>query len=374
MKKAFLQALAVLGMCAPPVYLVAQSPAPQTYKLVAEAAGPDLKMAISIYRDGARERIEQTLNGSQMTTLFNFQTHTVCWINWFNSGRCSAGRYLSSRAPVSEDPITGTADFLAQCSANRKHKAVRTENVNGISTRLEEFEASAKPASAEVWPTRVWLAEPGDYLVKLEGIGQDGRPTVLFEIKQLSFERPPASLFETPANCPMTDSEMDESGEIRAHSETSVNVQGTGTADLGKDTMNSSVSVSSSTAKTQTPAANAQITAVILTAVEVPDSVPGRRKLQVTGTVKTDGPATIWYRFYANIGGVEFSGGQNGTATVTASGEVTITKDALFQTSNRGEMRLQAIVQTPGRRNSAVISNVVPFDVSFGVPGAAPQH
>jgi hypothetical protein len=71
---------------------------------------------------------------------------------------------------------------------------------------------------------------------------------------------------------------------------------------------------------------------------------------------------------------VEFSGGQNGTATVTASGEVTITKDALFQTSKRGEMRLQAIVQTPGRRNSAVISNVVPFDVSFGVPGAAPQH
>ena len=67
MKKALLQALAVLGMYALPVYLVAQSPAPQTYKLVAEAAGPDLKMAISIYRDGARERIEQTLNGSQMT-------------------------------------------------------------------------------------------------------------------------------------------------------------------------------------------------------------------------------------------------------------------------------------------------------------------
>jgi hypothetical protein len=138
--------------------------------------------------------------------------------------------------------------------------------------------------------------------------------------------------------------------------------------------MNSSVSVSSSTTKTQTPAANAKITAVILTAVEVHDSVPGRRKLQVTGTVKTDGPATIWYRFYANIGGVEFPGGQNGTATVTASGEVTITKDALFLTSKRGEMRLQAIVQTPGRRNSAVISNVVPFDVSFGVSGAAPQH
>jgi len=67
MKKALLQALAVLGMYALPVYLVAQPPAPQTYKLVAEAAGPDLKMAISIYRDGARERIEQTLNGSQMT-------------------------------------------------------------------------------------------------------------------------------------------------------------------------------------------------------------------------------------------------------------------------------------------------------------------
>jgi len=36
-KETLLQALAVLGMFALPGYLVAQSPAPQTYKLVAEA-------------------------------------------------------------------------------------------------------------------------------------------------------------------------------------------------------------------------------------------------------------------------------------------------------------------------------------------------
>jgi hypothetical protein len=235
MKKVLLMLLLITGVYGQRSDLSAQSTTPQTYKLVAEASTAGQKAVLSIYRDGSKERVELAVNGSQMITLFDFQAHKVCWINWFNSGMCSAGRYLSSRAPGSQDPITGTADLLAQLPGNRNHKLVRMEKVNGIPARMEEFEGGTKPASADLWPARVWFAEPGNFLLKLEGMDGNGKPVVLFEVKQFSLEKPGASLFAPPADCPMTDSEMDDSGTIRAHAEMKTSVKVDGSADLNKD-------------------------------------------------------------------------------------------------------------------------------------------
>jgi hypothetical protein len=112
------------------------------------------------------------------------------------------------------------------------------------------------------------------------------------------------------------------------------------------------------TAAPAAPAPNAKLTAVTLKAVEQPYPGPCGRKLEVTGNLNADGPAS----FYSNIGGVEFSGGQNGTIQVEGAGSATMVKDATFQANKDGELRLQAAVQgANGRHGGVTISNVVPF-------------
>jgi hypothetical protein len=356
----------ILAACLAPS-LGAQSVSPTTYTLVMEATASDQKIPFTIYRDGDRERIEMGSPGSQMATLMDFGTHKVYWVNSF-SGRqsCSAGKYLSVRAPVGQDPITGTKDSLAAMPAAAQRKFIRREVVNGIPARLEEITGSAKPASPDdVQPAHIWLAEAGGFMVKLEGKGKDGRPATILEVKRFSTAKPEPSLLAVPSNCPMTQSEMDDTGEMRAHGEATITAHASGEVNLGDQTKHSTGSASMETGKAPAPAVsnpNAKLTAVILDAVEQPYPGPCGRKLAVSGTVKTDGPATIWYRFYSNIGGVEFSGGQNGTITVDGSGSATMVKDATFQTNKEGEFRLQAAVQGDnGRHGGVTISNVVPF-------------
>ena len=113
------------------------------------------------------------------------------------------------------------------------------------------------------------------------------------------------------------------------------------------------------------PTPLAKMTAVTLKATEVPYDGPCGKKLEVTATLATDGPARVWYRFYANIGSVEFSGGQNGTIEIASGGDATIGKDATFTRNLSGELRIQAAAQNAeGRHASVTISNVVPFHVT----------
>jgi hypothetical protein len=109
----------------------------------------------------------------------------------------------------------------------------------------------------------------------------------------------------------------------------------------------------------------ATLTAVNLQAAEVPYNGPCGKKLRVSGSVTTDGPATVWYRVYANVGGVDFSDGQNGTVTVASAGTATIAKDATFPQNKSGELRIQAAVQNAdGRHGAVTISNVIAFQVT----------
>ena len=365
MKPAFAVTLVLTLLLAPSLF--AQSSSPTTYTLVMEATASGQKIPFTVYRDGSRERMEMGSPGSQMITLMDFDTHTVYWTNSFSGkATCSAGKYLSARAPVGQDPVTGTKDSLAAMPAAAQRKFIRREMVNGIPARLEEITSSAKPASPDDFqPARIWLAEQGGFLVKLEGVGTDGRPATVLEVKRFSTEKPAPSLLAIPSNCPMTQSEMDDTGEMRAHAEATINAHVTGEVNLGDQTKHSAGSASMQTGETAAPAAsapNAKLTAVTLNVVEQPYPGPCGRKLEVTGNLNADGPATIWYRFYSNIGGVEFSGGQNGTIQVEGSGSATMVKDATFQANKDGELRLQAAVQgANGRHGGVTISNVVPF-------------
>ncbi|MFB3814354.1 MAG: hypothetical protein ACE14L_09585 [Terriglobales bacterium] len=205
---------------------------PQTYTLSAEAEGSGVKMTITVYRDGPRERVETSFGPARMTTLFDFAAHKVYWIGWSGEGSCSAGRYLGSRAPASSDPVTGGLAMLPRTKTgpDMKRTVVRSESVNGIPARLEEFAPAKASSAAKV--TRVWLADPGNFVVKMEGPGAEGEGTK-FEVKQFSQAKPAAALLTPPANCPMTDSEMDDTGAIRAHAESKTSVTVSGEKKLG---------------------------------------------------------------------------------------------------------------------------------------------
>jgi hypothetical protein len=80
-----------------------------------------------------------------------------------------------------------------------------------------------------------------------------------------------------------------------------------------------------------------------------------------------NGPATVWYRFYANVGGLQFSGGQQGTITLDAAGSANLAKDVRFPVSKAGELRFEAAVQGPDGRHGAVkIATVATFRVVCG--------
>lgn len=231
MKARIALALAVgLFLCGGPSGAT-QPAAPRTYTVSAQITFPEgHKLNLLIYRDGAWERIDSSFPGHPgtpgTTTLFDFQTHKIYWIGYGGEGNCSAGRYLSARAPIDQDFVTAHADNLPKT----KHQRVGSETVNGIPCRLEEF-APEKPSDG---PVRAWIADAGDFVVKLEGKGEDGKPMVVYEVMKWSTDKAPATTFLPPEKCTTTDTEMRDAGPMRAHAESKkVEVKVKATAKFG---------------------------------------------------------------------------------------------------------------------------------------------
>ena len=195
-----------------------QSSLPQAYTLRAELAAKPQPLTLTIYRDGQRELLESGGAQGSGKTLVDFAAHKVYWIDLFKKGTCSAGRYLSSRAPVSVDFITGTSDVLGRLlPPGSKRTVIGKDKINGIPATVEQIEIPAQNSSNPGSPTKIWIAEQGGYLVKIEVRGEDGRPDTMYEVKQLTFSKPSPELLTPPANCEMTNSEMDDSGQIHMH-------------------------------------------------------------------------------------------------------------------------------------------------------------
>ena len=347
-----------------------QVPAPQAYTLSAEITQDGQKILVTIYRDGAKERVEMAPGGvpGKLVSIYDFEAHKVYWIMTGPMPSCSAGRYLSSRAPIGEDPVTGSAQVLANLPKGSQRKFVRREDVNGIPARLEEIAAPARPAAADaVQLSRLWISEPDGIIVKMEGASRGGRPSTLLEVKRFAAEKPQAALFVPPADCQAGNAEMDDSGLMRGHAEAEISAKASGEVNLADRTGQSSVAASSRQGKTQTQSPVAAVTAVALQVRELQAPGPCGRKLQATATVSVDGPATVWYRFYTTASGLQFYGGALGTITIKAAGSANLAKDVTFPASKDGEIRFEAAVQEPGgRRGTATISNVATFRVVCG--------
>jgi hypothetical protein len=153
---------------------------------------------------------------------------------------------------------------------------------------------------------------------------------------------------------------MDDRGVLRAHAEGSVGAQATARADLGSGTTSATV-----TQSPPRPAPLAKIAALTLTAAGQPHGGSCGTALRLTGTVTVDGPATVAYKFQADVGGVQFSDGPIGTVTLDAAGDATLVKDAVLPRSLEGRLRIQAIVQgTKGHNGPLKTSDPVPFKVT----------
>lgn len=226
---------------------------------------------------------------------------------------------------------------------------------------------TARDRPGEVQPTRVWLSEPDGIIVKMEGASRGGRPSTILEVKQFTKEKPQAALFSAPAACTMTNAEMDDTGVMRASGQMDVSMKASGEVNLADQTGQSAVAVSSTQGKTPAQSAEVAVTAVALQVSELPGAPPCRRKLTAKGAVTVNGPATVWYRFYGDVGGLQFAFGPQGTTRLAAAGSVNVTKDVAFPASKAGELRLEAAVQGPdGRHDAVMISNVATFRVVCG--------
>lgn len=348
--------------------------APQGYTLKAEGAFPGGKRTVTIVRDGPRERVETAFEVAgrgriAQASLYDFEAHRVHWIGWSGAGSCSSGRYLSARAPVEEDPVTGTPEALAALAAGRSRKAAGAGKVAGLPARVEALVGGKRPTKAEdfPWPNRVWLAEEGGWLLKVEGESKDGKPVTILEVTELTIGRPAGAQLGAPADCVATDSEMDDAGSIRAHGASSANVQASATTDLGAGKTSATVTATSGATSAPRPGPLAKLGAVTLSVVPEADGGPCGRRLQVTATFEADGPATIWFKVQPSVGGVQFPEGQVGTVTLDGAGSAAVTKNVTFQRTTAGQLRLQAQVKgTKGHDGQMKTSEPAAFDVACG--------
>ena len=132
-------------------------------------------------------------------------------------------RYVSAEMP-NDDPIAASAspDFVKLTS-----NATGTEIVNGIPAGIAEV--SGPPGQPKA---RVWIAEKGKFIVKMEMTPPDGKPIKMLEVKQVSFTQPLDSYFVTPSNCDtQAQGEMTNTG-FSAHAEGHVEAEGTGSVNL----------------------------------------------------------------------------------------------------------------------------------------------
>jgi hypothetical protein len=364
--------------------LRAQPSPPQTYSLTLVSNLTEVSLFsgreanVKIYRNGSKELVEVALapgagrsKAVQMRYLFDFQAHKAYTLDVVTNA-CSWMKYVSADAPVNYDPITGSAVMLAD-TAKVKPKVLGTATINGIPTTVEEF---AMPGQGK---TKIWLAEKGNFIVKLEGLGPDDKPIMNMEVKAVSYGKPLDSLFATPPNCTtQTQGEWSNMG-VNAHAETSVEAQGSGSANLATNqTQGEASAQTSGTAISQT-AANPAPTGTVSRGAQ-PAQASGRvtevrlheprmekwegpcgSKLELVATITTSGPGTVWYRFLTP-GGLKLFGEQEGTFTLDSAGPLGLAREVTFTESRSGQIRLEAAMMIGGGRHApAVVSDPVAF-------------
>lgn len=188
---------------------------------------------LKVFRSGSKELVELTIppwpaspTGVHISYLFDFQAHKAYTKD---QNTCSWMKYVSQDAPVNYDPVTGSAQLLSAVAgqgADATRRVVGTEIVNGIAAKVEEL--SGSPGQP---PAKVWIAEKGDFVVRLESAGPDGKEMTFVELQQISLTPPAAALFAAPSGCTEVQGEWSDTG-VNAHAsiatQTSSEPQGSG--------------------------------------------------------------------------------------------------------------------------------------------------
>jgi hypothetical protein len=218
----------------------AQAPVPTAYTITHSTRMTEVSMFsgqvsnLKVYRKGSKELVDLTIapyaanpDGSHLRYLFDFQAHKA-YSQEVTSNACSWMNYVSARAPVFYDPITAMDDAMrAQFAEARKNSTVK-EAVNGIPAIV--IESAGQDAKM-----KMWLAEKGDYPVKMVRQPANGPAMTMLEVQQVDFTPPADSFFVPPANCDThVDGEWSDSG-LRAHASTTIKGNASGSVDLKTD-------------------------------------------------------------------------------------------------------------------------------------------
>ncbi len=258
--------------------------------------GPSI---VKVARDGPKEAIDQILpvgpgraKEFHNHILYDFQAHKI-YTKLISdpSVPCSVMDYTSPAVPAEFDPITSSADSMKDFLAHAT--LLRRETVNGIPSKVMELTADQMKVTA-------WIADPGGFPVKEVMVPPGGAATTMFEVKQLSFARPPASALAPPAGCKTVSGEATATG---VHAEF-----GTGES-ASKPTTN--------------------VTAITLHSV--PNYTgPCPVNIRLAGSITVDGPGKVFYQF--GVGKME----PGDTVTFTAAGAKTVSHVVTFKKPDPG--------------------------------------
>jgi hypothetical protein len=211
----------------------AQSTAPQSYSVSETSYLTEVSMFtgqaanLKLSRRGSKELVELTVppwggnpQGVHMRYLFDFEAHKA-YQQHLDTHACAWIKYISARAPKNYDPVTSAAgdpEF-----ARAKQHSLGTETVNGIPAYITESDSPQGKI-------RMWLAQRGDFPVKMQMAGPDGKPVTLLEVKHLDFSPPAASLFVPPGNCATQAQGEWSDTEMSGHAEAKIEVRGSASA------------------------------------------------------------------------------------------------------------------------------------------------
>lgn len=179
--------------------LHAQNPTPPTAYSVTEVVsmfGPVQNM--QIYRDGMKAVIEQSYppqqpgaQGGHTRTLYDLNEGTsITWDLSSSAAGCSKGNFSGDWG----DPFASSADMNADLAKSHATD-LGTETISGISAKVVQ-------ATTDQGVFKIWLDPKSGLILKLQMTPKaGGAATTMIEVKQVSFAKPPASIFVLPAAC-----------------------------------------------------------------------------------------------------------------------------------------------------------------------------
>jgi len=237
----------VISLIAPLVQ--AQPAVPQSYTLTAstamalEAMSTGSAVDIKVSRFGPREFVDVTAPPKAGKAVhaqhwFDLVAHKAYSLDLVKN-TCSWMTYTGPDMPTMYDPVATPPPSAADLATFKKN-TVRQENVNGIATYFTQSSSDQDKAS-------MWVAVNGYYPVKVMMTFPGAQPMLMLEVKQLRFEKPSAALFTPPANCPTQAQGEWSATSISSHFETNIDVQGSGSLDLGTGKTTGNATVKSNT-------------------------------------------------------------------------------------------------------------------------------